>query len=175
MRLWKKDKEWSEGFFLQVREIIRDLAGELISIQKAEDEDDIHKATDFTVKVETGDIACRIRRSRYLKDFGDITIRYSRPSGTPTEYEKIRKGFAKWFFYGWADENDKITAWIFVDLDKLRASGLLENRTPVFNKDGTSFVAIPITDLEKNGCIKAEFRDGIKIVVIQSAQAQEVG
>lgn len=153
---WIKDKDWADKYFDDICAIIQELAGEIIDIKKADVNEDIHRATDFVVRVNTGNIAGRIRKLKYLDEFGDFTLRYSRPSGIKTELQKIREGFARWYIYSWADPK-MIQAWIFVDLDCLRKSGILDNpqklpRVP--NPDGTTFVSISIDDLEKIGCIK---------------------
>ena len=43
--------------------------------------------------------------------------------------------------------------WLLIDVEKLRESGLLTKYKPIFNKDGTGFVPIPIADLVEHGCI----------------------
>jgi len=154
---WRKSKDWADKYFPDICAIIQELAGEIIDIKKADINDDIYRATDFVVRAKTGNIAGRIRKLKYFEEFGDFTLRYSRPSGVKTELQKIREGFANWYLYSWADPK-MIQAWIFVDLECLRKSGILDNpqklpksRNP---SDGTTFVSISIDDLDKNGCIK---------------------
>lgn len=157
MRPWEIDDKWTKGYGKEVAEIVRSLAGEILYIRAADEDEDIHKATDIVVGVKEGAIACRIRRPGYLKAFGDVTIRYSRPTGTPTEFEKIKEGFGRWYLYAWAGKDGRFESWVFVDLNCLRASGLLDNPEPIPNPDGTSFIAISLEDLEKAGCIVRQF------------------
>lgn len=160
MRPWIIDDEWARGHGKEIAKIIRSLAGEILDVRAADEDEDIHKATDIVVEVKEGDIACRIRRPGYLEKFGDMTIRYSRPTGTPTEFEKIKKGFGRWYLYMWTvwvGKDEKIESWVFIDLDCLRASGLLDNPMPIYNLNGTSFIAISLEDLEKAGCIVRRF------------------
>jgi len=146
---FERDMAWSDRWLPKVAEILKSQAMHLISITKASREDDVHKATDMVVKIEGGEVAVRLRRPYY--NFRDLTIRAVR-KGYQTELAKIQKGFARWYLYGWI--GDEIDEWILVDLDKLRASGLLENRAPKMNQDGqTGFIAIPCDEL--GDCIVA--------------------
>lgn len=156
INLWKTDKDWANGYASIVIGIIRKHAGKIINIEPTDGVKDILQATDFIVKAEMGDIACRIRRPEYLERFGDFTIRHSRPTGTSTELEKIKAGFARWSFYAWAvsdKSSDGFKKWLLVDLNRLRESGLLDERKPIPNPDGTSFIAISIPELVIFDCI----------------------
>lgn len=160
MKPWEIDDTWARGHGKEIAKIIRSLAGDILYVRAADEDEDIHKATDIVVGVKEGAIACRIRRPGYLETFGDMTIRYSRPTGTSTEFEKIKKGFGRWYLYAWTvwvGEDEKIESWVFIDLDRLRASGLLDNPEPIYNLNGTSFIAISLEDLENAGCIVRRF------------------
>jgi len=63
-----------------------------------------------------------VRKFKYLKDYGhEFTIRAGRPNGTKTELTKIIEGWGDYFFYGFADEQEKeLARWILGDLKVLR-------------------------------------------------------
>ena len=155
-RPWKPDKKWADQFLPEIERIIREVAGSIIEVKAASQEADEHFATDYVVTVESGDIACRIRKWHYWEHFGDLTFRYSRPSGAQTEVEKIQNGFARWYLYAWANDGS-LGAWVFINLDIVREQGTLLNDWPVFaNKDGSSrFVAIPRTAFKQDGSMIA--------------------
>jgi len=153
---WEDDYMWQLTRRNKVEATIRYVAGDIINIEEANTHKDTKEATDYIVKVSSGDIACRIRREGYWPNPGDFTIRVDRPSGAQTELEKIRNGFARWYLYAWDDELSAryFEYWVFVDLDAVRGAGLLEREYPEFtNPDGTKFIAIPLSLLELKGAI----------------------
>jgi|SRR6516162_1328353 hypothetical protein len=70
---------------------------------------DQKEATDFFVlAAPTIRCALRLRTAKWLIAHPfDITIRWSRPNGTLTEIDKIRKGTVKYFLYGFVSEDEK--------------------------------------------------------------------
>lgn len=158
MGRWQQDKAWADRYLPAIEQVIRQVAGNIITVTLASDEDDWHRATDYIVRVEAGDIACRVRRESYHSRFRDFTLRCSRPSGAVTELEKIKQGLARWYLYAWAREDGTFVDWVFVDLDRLRRSGLLfEPRKTIANKDGSSaFVSFSLSELRTHGCIVAQ-------------------
>jgi hypothetical protein len=89
----------------------------------------------------------------------DLTIRSRRDTKAKTELAKIKEGHGFRYFYGWIDDNDKIVEWMLIDLDKLRASGLLEkprreipNKDKDGNPDGTYFICIKSIELFNADC-----------------------
>ena len=152
---WEKSKKWADKYVPEIKQVVRQVAGEIIEVRIADQDKDQHEATDYIVEISSGDIACRVR-DQYFWRFGDFTLRYSRPSGNQTELEKIKKGYARWYLYAWDKRfTGKFTAWVFVDLDKLRNSGLLDRpRRIIPNGDGSSsFVYISLVELWQHGCI----------------------
>lgn len=143
---WKRDKAWADRYWPEIERVIRSVAGEIIDVQQADDESDQKRATDYVVSVSAGDIACRIRRWEYWERFADITIRSSRPGPVKTELQKIRDGFGRWYLYAWAYDDGRFGAWVFLDLDKLRTTGILSDAARQYNNhDGSSgFIAIPV-------------------------------
>ncbi len=152
--MYKRDREWADSYESQVLTILNTLISHLAVLSIATQEDDTHKATDIEVKLVGGTIAVRLRRPYY--DHRDLTIRSSRSSGVETELAKIKAGYAYRYFYGWIDKNNLIAEWILVDLNMVRAMGLLENREEIPNTDGrTAFIAISASELRDKGCLIA--------------------
>ena len=85
--------------------------------------EDLHNGTDFLVlKVEQFRVAVRLRRFKYFEKYKDeFTIRWSRPSGVKTEYEKIMDGRVDYILYGFINEcEDKIIHYFIGDLSVFR-------------------------------------------------------
>lgn len=139
---WQQDKGWADSYLSEIEAIITHVAGKMISLRIASPRQDREQATDYVAIVSEGEIACRLRRSTQWRDF---TLRLSRPSGAPTEVEKILSGWGRWYLYGWTSGRH-IDEWIFVDLDLVRRNHhIIEGATRMRNHDGSSdFVAIPI-------------------------------
>jgi len=159
MRLsnWLQYKTWADTFWPEIECIIRGCAGIIIDVVIAADEDDRQHATDYVVTVSSGTIACRVRRWYAWQKFRDITLRSELTSGTQTEIDKIRAGWGRWYLYGWAVDDATFGAWVFIDLDKLRASRLLDDDRPaIWNNDhGSSFVPFSLGELAENNCVVA--------------------
>lgn len=152
---WRTDKEWADTFWPQVEMIVRTQAARIISVTPATDELDRRFATDYTVQVTGGTIACRIRRdgTRYR----ELTLRYYRETGATTEWSKIRDGHARWYLYAWA-ECGVLADWVFIDLDIARANDLLarDRGKLCHNGDGSSdFLAYRLKPFAKAGAIVA--------------------
>lgn len=153
---YSDDKKFAEKFIPQITTILKNNAKHIVSIVVAPYEDDALRATDIIIKVESGDVAVRLRREGYLTKYRDLTIRSRRTSGATTELEKLKHGFARWYLYGWTSGNN-ITSWALIDLDIVRKQGIFNRSWPEFpNKDRcTFFVAIPMRYLEENYCVIA--------------------
>lgn len=149
MKGWERDKAWADGYLPQIEVAVREVAGQIIEIREGTEDEDQKEATDYVVHVASGTIACRVRRNcRYR----DLTLRASRPSGVRTELAKIKDGWGRWYLYMWADE-DSIEDWIFVDMDGLRDSGLLNGERRQRNPDGVTFLPLPVPELDAAGCL----------------------
>lgn len=152
--MWQQRKQWADKFWPEIERVVRTVAGDIVDVQIASDHQDQKQATDYIVTVSSGDIACRVRNWEYWRRFGDFTIRWSVPSGITTEWEKIKAGYGRWYLYAWVRPTDKFGAWIFVDLDRLRDSGLLDRMAgPWDNYDGTTFKTLAPLKLYEYGCI----------------------
>lgn len=116
---WQEDKRWSDRFLIQIKRIL----GELFIGEANEEEDQKHNTDLIVLCIESIRVGCRVRKAYYLDKWpNDFTIRCARPSGTPTELEKMLDGWGDYFFYGFADEQEKnITAWRVITLERLRA------------------------------------------------------
>lgn len=147
---WK----FQAGYYSQIKGIIEANAQQFISIEVASPEADMKQATDFVVRVVGGDIAVRIRRADV--PYRDLTVR-SYNNGNKTEIHKLREGYGRFYLYGWTNAQNAISEWALIDLDKVRACGVLENRREISNKDGrTRFIAITLAELRGRGCVVAE-------------------
>jgi len=145
---WHEDKRWSDRFLPEIKAI---LGGQLIGEPPIEE--DAERNTDLIVlKMEAVRIACRIRRYSYYEKYAnEFTLRVGRPSGIKTELTKVIEGWGDYFFYGFADEDEKkLAAWRIGDLKKFRLwfnRQLTKNKGIVpgmakINKDGSSdFIA----------------------------------
>lgn len=144
----------STRLFAQVEGIIRYNIGRLVDIRLAPYADDAKKATDLVISIDSGTVALRVRDAGC--PFRDFTIRSSVPSGKQTELHKLREGYGRWYLYCWRTRSGVIRDWILVDMDKMRASGLLyRERQDIKNPDGTCFRVFTIDELRKNDCIVA--------------------
>lgn len=118
MPKFDRDFDWQRGLIPEVKRI---LANYLIC--EAPAEEDMHHGTDLIVlKLDTVRVACRLRRYKYLADYGhEFTIRASRPSGAKTELAKILEGWGDYIFYGFADEDaGQLAAWALGNLNVFR-------------------------------------------------------
>jgi len=150
---WETDKQWADRYFTEIRKVLTELADEIIEIKIAPDQEDREQATDYIITLESGQIACRIRRPNCR--YRDLTIRAWRLSGKETELSKIRKGFGRWYLYAWTKNNKHFDAWIFIDLNTFRDSGLIyKSREIKYNPDGkTGFIHFSIQELSSFGAI----------------------
>jgi len=148
-----RDWGWADGYLPEIRRILTLNAVSIFDFQIASYQQDVKKATDMLLTVSgSQSIAVRLRRAH--QHYRDLTLRAQRTSGIETELSKLQQGYGDFYLYGWT-ESFSIKEWMFVNLDRLRASGLLEQEwRTIANTDGkTSFIAIPFGTLLKYGCI----------------------
>jgi hypothetical protein len=168
-RPYAVDRRMSDEYIPQMKSILKVLLPYWVEITIAPVEQDNQYATDLLVN---GTIAARVRDTatcKYLADpkKRDLTLRVHRDTAKKTELEKIIEGYASHYFYSWADKNHNIIEWIFVDLDKLRTSGLLDKeRRWIPNGDGTYFVAISKEELYEAKCIIANHLTNLRVASI---------
>ncbi len=123
-------------------------------LQPATDFEDTKEATDLRVfDAKDVRIAVRIRRDKYRERYGhEITLRNTRPSGTPSETAKIISGWGHYLFYGFATDSGQLTQYVIINLNGVR-EWLWNSKEALAifyqtNTDASSdFIAIPISDL----------------------------
>lgn len=84
---------------------------------------DLHNGTDFeTFIVKPFTVGARLRRHKYYAPFGDqFTLRWSLPSGMPTEIDKVRAGLVDYILYGFVNQEEtKIIRYFIGDLSVFR-------------------------------------------------------
>jgi len=144
-RTYADDRGWSDRYIPAIKRI---LGGYLLT--ETPDLIDMTEAADLMLAtVGSKRIACRIRANHYLHKYPtDITLRSKRPSGVPTELDKILEGCADWMFYGFAGKDgERLSAYYLLDLDIFRRTvewdvmgdGWTSRKV---NKDGTEFLVI---------------------------------
>lgn len=157
--MYPQDRVWSDSYVFQIKSILTSLMPHLANISVASTKKDNSYATDYEVKLQGGDIACRLRRAKY--HYRDLTIRALRDTGAKTELAKIKGGYASRYFYGWTDAHRTIAEWILIDLDKVRMTPQLLEKPLIPNygldgkPDGTYFIAVPASELDETGCLIA--------------------
>lgn len=122
----------------------------LARIKNASLEDDMKRATDMKIYFSEDTnccVAARMRKYKYLRYWGEFTIRSSVPANVPTEIHKILDGWGDIMFYGFADpEHKKILCWIMLDLHALRSIENWETYCEErMNNDGTELAIFDTT------------------------------
>jgi len=153
MNEFQEQFDWQRSLIPQVIQILKFNASKFFDVSEATIEQDTKCATDLVLKVHGGDIALRLRKDNCK--FRDFTVRAENLS-YKTEIDKIREGFARWYFYGWVDKNKIISEWILIDLNQFRNSKLINiERDLISNFDGTSFYAYTLDELFHCRCLLA--------------------
>jgi len=87
-------------------------------------EADLQEGQDFGIySLKPFNVGVRLRRFKHFKPYNrQFTIRWSRPSGTKTEIDKIREGLVDFILYGFLDEKEQNLIQYFIgDLKIFRA------------------------------------------------------
>jgi len=115
---YKPTKVWSDAFNPEIDAIL----GQYLVWRDPSKNDDDFKNTDRICQIERGTrVSCRMRHFRDMRYQHQFTLRCSRPSGVPTELQKILTGWGDYMFYGIAAEDDLcIASWHLCDLDVFR-------------------------------------------------------
>jgi len=116
---------------------------------------DRQEATDFLIfTVNISKVAARLRTYKHYTTEdrkNEFTIRYSRPSGNPTEIDKIREGKVGYIFYGFANSDEtKIIHWFIGDLDVFRKNESPKVRPYPNDPPDSEFVAYKIKQFPKS-------------------------
>ena len=157
------------GFALEEKMMpcIREAIGNIpavvfFDIATAPIERDTKEATDLVIKLSGGDVAVRVRRFRYKYNDReplafDWSVRWRSRYGYKTEIDKLREGFARWYFYAVANANETgLYEFCLIDVDIVRKTGLLNDKTKWQvspNGDGSFGGYYPARQLYKLGCI----------------------
>ena len=101
----------------EIKHLIVDLL-----IKEGSPEEDQKQNTDLLLlNFVSCKISCRVRKFEYLKFKEEFTIRSKSKTGAETEIQKIIQGFGDFFFYGFADQEEKkICHWRLIDLKRFR-------------------------------------------------------
>lgn len=178
----ERDWERANAYFPAIEKILRSIAGHFLIIEVADMDADMKRATDYMLRVDGGDMAVRVRTPSYKDRYRDWTIRASRASGAETELSKLRDGHGRWYFYGWGKSSTELADWVLIDLDAVRACGILNDEWPLIpNVDGvTWFIAIPVynslrkpRNLERLGLITASSQEYSAVVAPAQAHSPE--
>jgi len=158
-RDFQEKKAWADKFLPEIESIIRKVAGKIISIREATEEEDTKQSTDYVIEISSGRIGCRVRDYKYVS-FNDVTIRAWLSSGVRTEIDKLREGLLQWYLYMWI--SDERMKWVFWNVDKALQAGLFNGSDIIKNKDMmTGFVSIPISTLSEKECV-VDIYDGVR-------------
>jgi hypothetical protein len=127
-------------------------------------ERDKNEATDLVLKLTGGDIAVRIRQFKYSYKYDksplafDWSIRFRSKYGNKTEIDKLREGYAKWYFFGIVNEGEtSLFDYCIIDMDKVRSINLLDESNWQLNpnKDGTIGGYMKMRKVDTLDCIIA--------------------
>jgi hypothetical protein len=156
MTSYTNDRAWSDKFIKHMKHIIGPRLLDVASFEV-----DTKQATDLIVfKAGSVDIAARVRKHEYFARYPhEFTLRAARPSGVPTELEKILDGWGDWMFYGYATEAASMRVpppdvkylvqhWMILQLDTFRYYWQYEQAgkrcSRRLNNDGTQFLAFDV-------------------------------
>lgn len=155
MNAYAKDREWSDIYLPQIRQIV----GPLL-LTPAPLELDVTEATDLVIlQARDMRIGCRVRRPGYADRYPfEFTIRSKRDTGAITEMSKIVDGWGDWIFYGHINDLDEIWRWFVVDLHSFRSHLIREGyreqkrirRGEKPNGDGTHFMWFDLQSFPPN-------------------------
>lgn len=122
-------------------------AGELL---KEQDKNDGGKP--MQKLYQSNDTTGIIEQPKYADDF---TIRWSRPSGVDTEYQKIIKGLVDYILYGFIDQGEeKIISYFIGDLKVFRDSGVKPFQIKPNNPPDSEFAIFRLKDFPQDFVIK---------------------
>jgi hypothetical protein len=110
---------------------------------------DWRHSTDFTTP-DGSRWAWRTRDARYI-GFRDITIRKARPSGAPTEADKLHE--ADRMLWTWTNTAGAVVDWLVLDAGKV--APMLSRSWPVLTMPDAQAVCVPWAALSLAGCIVA--------------------
>jgi succinate dehydrogenase flavin-adding protein (antitoxin of CptAB toxin-antitoxin module) len=96
-------------------------------------------------------VSVRIRQHKYMK-YKDMTIRYKSKGGGFTEFDKIKQGYAKVYFYAYESEDrNSLVKVRIVDVDAIRKLIAQERYSIYKNDDGTELATFRFSDIATFG------------------------
>jgi hypothetical protein len=141
---------WADAFMDEIIQIVAKLQQanpDMVMVPR--DAEDRKRNSDLMILgINATRIACRVRKPEYAEKYADeFTIRFRLPWGGGTEYQKIMDGWGQFFFYGFADAQEKtLQKWVYCDLNVLRdyfIKNPVNTKEILRNKDNSShFLAI---------------------------------
>lgn len=144
---FEHDFNWAKQYDSLIKSLVQPHLGQRIQLIDADEMDDCQRATDAIGYAQRTPIAIRIRRP---SSYRDITIRTYRPSGLPTEGDKLCSGYVAYYFYGWTSEPPVLAFddWILFDVERFCNAGFLREAREIPNNDGSAkFKAIAVAHL----------------------------
>lgn len=146
-------RAWADSFKPQLAPIVGRVLGSKISLLDAPSGEDHSDACDYIAYVPSGGrIACRVRK---VNPYWDWTIRHRSKSGQITETAKLQVSDIPWYLFCWT-AGETIKAWIFIDLGRVRASGLIADallKSQIKERPDGSFAWIKTEDLLRSNAI----------------------
>jgi hypothetical protein len=148
---WQARKAWADQYTDQLLAILQPLVGKIATIRPADQQSDMKRATDLIATIPEGDIGIRVRDRI---EYRDLSLRSRVSSGMTSEVPKIKAGWCTWYLYGWVDNDDKVSDWMFVDMNVFREKKLWEGAVEKDNWDGkSSFILVPWRKLADAGAV----------------------
>jgi hypothetical protein len=154
---FRQNWDFSEKYMPTIKRILSKHALRFISVEIADEQEDMTQAFDLKISTQRGRVAVRIRRAS--SKYRDLTIRaYNK--GYKTEIHKLRDGFGDWYLYAWEGEGNKIAEYALIDINKARHL-FNDDRELRLNKDGgaTGFYAYSFEELITCGALIAYERN----------------
>lgn len=116
--------KYTSQFEMEIRWIINN---SFLNVENAPLQRDLNEATDYilVLKLDDGDksVGVRVRSNKFIKYSGEVCFSYGNPSypNILSEFDKIQRGFPKYYLYGFADSNNKrLDRWVLLDMDVFR-------------------------------------------------------
>lgn len=158
---FERDYNYSKSKLPTIKRIIKNKIslGDIISVREGNEKEDLEMVTDLVIYLESGDIAVRIMRPGAWKEYKNILFRKSRPTGAKTEVEKLKDGFADYYFYMWDSDTKEYEHYMFFDLNKLREENFfsrLENRSEILCPDRTTVSPVEPAEIRNLGAVISE-------------------
>lgn len=153
---------FERGKMPQVIDIVQRHAMKIVRVEYASSEQDTKQATDLAITIKGGAVGVRVRRHASTSSgrvFRDFTIRCESFYGFATEIDKLRAGWGDFYLYAWESADGLLPEYMFLDLHKVRATGLLDPCQWWFKSlipnygDPTKFCAIPLQRLLEEQCV----------------------